>query len=567
MSAFMRRVVSASCDDTSCKSLRSLALGLTLIGALMAPLHARAATGPIVDTTAGKVEGLVTNNVAEFLGIPYAKPPVGGLRWMPPVAHSSWSGTRKTVAFGPNCAQITELGVFAGPANNNEDCLYLNVFTPNVSSSAKLPVLFWIHGGGNEDGESSDYDGSKLAAQGRTVVVTVNYRLNLMGFLAVPSLDSEGHHFANYGIMDQQLALNWVHNNIAKFGGDPKNVTVGGQSAGAEDTGIHMISPLDAGLFQRALCESGCPSTYYPSRGLFPTVAQAEAVGTNFAVAAGCGSKTGAAQAKCLRSLTAAQVEALAGTASTASPYVLGPILDGTIIPIQPIDAWNSGAFTHMPLINGNTLDEENFTLAISEYFSGPPRTPITSAQYMSAIASTYVSPPFPAGTSAKILSLYPVGAYSSAQVAWDRAGTDPFLCAERQVDHTLGSQIPVYAYEFDDQTAPFFFPKMPGFVSLAYHTADIQYLFPLWHGGPLGIAHPLNAQQTKLSDELVAAWTNFAATGNPNGVGSTPWPVFPKGTNKPAFLSQNIPVLSTFTDTQYRAQHHCDFWDSIATY
>src|SRR5271166_584021 len=208
-------------------------------------------------------------------------------------------------AFGPTCAQITEQGVFAGPANNNEDCLYLNVFTPNLSSSARLPVIVWIHGGGNLDGETPGYDGSKLASDGKTVVVTIEYRLNLMGWLAHPALDDEGHLFGNYGILDQQLVLKWVKRNIREFGGDPNNVTLGGQSAGAVDTEYNMVSPLASGLFHRGICESSC------GLGTLPTLASAEATGVAFAVAAGCGSGTDSATAKCLRSLTAAQVEAL----------------------------------------------------------------------------------------------------------------------------------------------------------------------------------------------------------------------------------------------------------------
>ena len=170
-----------------------------------------------------------------------------------------------TQAYAPICAQITTLGVFAGPANNNEDCLYLNVFTPNLNPSARLPVIVWIHGGGNLDGETPGYDGSKMASDGKTVVVTLAYRLNLMGFLAHPALDDEGHLFANYGILDQQSVLKWVQRNIAFFGGDKNNVTLGGQSAGADDTEINMVSPLATGLFDRGICESCCAAGVTPS--------------------------------------------------------------------------------------------------------------------------------------------------------------------------------------------------------------------------------------------------------------------------------------------------------------
>jgi para-nitrobenzyl esterase len=179
------------------------------------------AHGAVVATADGPVEGLRRNGIEQFLGIPFAAPPVGPLRWMPPQEAAKWTQVRPAKSFGPPCAQVTTLGPFAGPPNSNEDCLYLNIFTPDAK--AKLPVLVWIHGGGYFDGASNDYDGSKLAAQGKLVVVTINYRLNLFGFLAHPALDSEGHVFGNYGLMDMQAALKWVQANIASFGGDPKN--------------------------------------------------------------------------------------------------------------------------------------------------------------------------------------------------------------------------------------------------------------------------------------------------------------------------------------------------------
>ena len=539
----------------SCGSgLLVAAAGLTII---LGGASAKAASGPVVQVATGTVQGFITNNVAEFLGIPYAAPPIDALRWKPPQAAAAWKGTRQATTYGSTCAQITTLGVFAGPANSNEDCLFANVFTPNLQNTAKLPVIVWIHGGGNLDGESNDYDGSKMASQGSTVVVTFNYRLNLMGFLAIPSLDAEGHNFGNYGLLDQQMMLNWVRQNIANFGGDPDNVTLGGQSAGAEDTGLAMLSPLASGTFQRGICESFCPTSN------LPTLSTAEQVGTEFADAAGCGGKTGAAQAQCLRKVPAAEIEALAGTASAASAYVVGPMLDGTVLPVQPPAAWASGQFSHIPLMNGNVQDEENFTLAIDEYFSNP-RSPISDAQYMSTISNTYASPRYPAGTAEEVLQKYSVAKYGSAQLAWDRAGTDPRICVEMALNRVLAPQIPVYAYLFDDETAPFYFPKLPGFTSGAYHTSDIQFLFPLYHGGG-GTEHKLIGAQATLSNELVSAWTRFAWTGNPNGVGNAPWPVFKEDPRISDILLQNVPALSTETTTQFYTSHNCGFWTSLS--
>jgi para-nitrobenzyl esterase len=577
---FGRKLCSRLRKGTDSPALKSaLALALTLsAAALLAPIQAQAAGGPIVQTGEGLVQGFVTNGVAEFLGIPYGAPPVStnptappcspsNLRWCPPVPHAPWTGVLEATAYGPICAQTNEFGLFAGPANDNEDCLYLNVFAPSVGIPlVKLPVIVWIHGGGNVDGETPGYDGSKLALQGHTVVVSMGYRLNAMGWLAHPALDAEGHQFGNYGLLDQQLALKWVRSNIARFGGDKNNVTLGGQSSGAINTGLNMVSPQAAGLFDRAICQSLCPAPLTPG-GFSTPLATAEARGIAFSVKAGCGSGTDETTAQCLRSLTATQVETFAGEGN----FIGGQgIIDGQIVPSQPMTAFANGQFNHMPFMNGNTEDEENFFLAITEYDSNTNnalRTPVTAAQYTSFVNRSFATPPYPAGTAAAVLALYPVGAYTSPELAYDRVGTDSTICGQRILDQTLAPQVPVYVYEFDDQTAPFYFPQMPGFLSLAYHTADIQYLFPLWHGGPNGIELPLNRQQENLSDELVAAWTNFAWTGNPNGYGNFPWPRYTSSTTTPAWLRQNLPILSASTDKQYSALRNCNFWAPLAFY
>jgi para-nitrobenzyl esterase len=539
-----------------------VALGLAVIaGMLTVPSQAKASSSLRIETKEGPVKGFFKNGVAEFLGIPYAEPPVGKLRWMPPVKHAPWTKVLEAKTFGNICLQVTTLGPFAGPANANEDCLYLNVYSPDVraNSNAKLPVIVWIHGGANFDGGSNDYDGSKLASQGHTVVVTINYRLGLLGFLAHPALDAEGHPFANYGILDQQAVLRWVQENIEAFGGDNGNVTLGGQSAGCVDTESNVMSPFAKGLFHRAIFQS-----VVLEPALLTT---AEAKGVAFAVAAGCGSGTDAATAKCLRSLTAQQIFNLSGTASTAAPYLSNIIQDGQILPNRFVPAIQNGLFNHMPVMSGTTEDEQNFSLGITEYFSGPPRVPASETDYNNRIAAFGTNPSYPPGTEAVAAALYPLANYATPQLALDAIGTDSTACTQRHTNQLLSSQVPVYAYEFDDQTAPSYFPVMPGFQPLAMHTSDIQYLFPLWHGGPDGIEHPLNSHQEDLSDQLVTAWTNFAWMGNPNGLGNSPWPRFRNRPNQPGILSEGLPALSTFTDAQFSAKHKCLFWDSISSY
>jgi para-nitrobenzyl esterase len=537
-------------DMISTRCLRPLAaafFGLTLTAGA-----ARADVPPQIETKQGAVKGVQVRGVSEFLGIPYAAPPVGELRWRPPVPAKGWGGVRLATQFGPGCAQTTTLGVFADSANTSEDCLTLNVFTPRSSASAKLPVIVWIHGGGNMDGASRDYDGSRLAEVGQTVVVTINYRLGLFGWLANPALDAEGHPFADYGLLDQQLALKWVKANITAFGGDPGNVTLGGQSAGSIDTEANVVSPMAAGLFQRAIFQSvvldGVP---------LPT---AEKVGADFAEAAGCGRGATPEVADCLRRLPAKRILELSGTEAATGPYYLnGLIADGQIVPAGGLyQAFRSGAFTHMPIMSGATHDELTFFSAIREYFSGPPRHAITAEDFRALVTGFY-----PKETADKVFAEYKLADYATPARAWNAAGTDGgVVCPQLTLNRILAPQVPVYAYEFNDATAPFYFPDMPGFEPLATHTADIQYLFPLWHGGSKGLAHPLNAQQQVLSDALVRAWTNFARSGDPNGSGAPNWPAFKPTANGPGlYLSETLPESKTITDQQLSADHRCEFW------
>ena len=515
----------------------------------------------IVKTADGPVVGPEMRGVYRFLGIPYAKPPIGELRWMPPQPVAKWTGVRLATKFGPTCAQVTTLGPFAGPPNSNEDCLYLNVFTANTN--AKRPVLVWIHGGGYFDGASNDYDPTKLVTRGKLVVVTLNYRLNLFGFLAHPALDAEGHPGGNYGIMDMQAALKWVKQNIAAFGGDPDNVTLGGQSAGAGASAANVLSPGARGLFHRAIFQSGGYTPFVPKQ-------IAEDKGKKFAAAAGCA--TGDV-AKCLRALPAAKIEALAGSASETSPLVTNPMVDGTVIPQQEIDLVHAGRFNKMPIMMGTTHDEGNFTNGILQYFK-KDRAAISDADYQGYLKRTYGgnagaggSPPaYPTDMIDKVKAHYPT-AKAGAQIAWDAAHSDMLACRGQYTAEALSAQVPVYMYLFDDRTAQTYFPKMPGFQPLAYHTADIAYVFTGYHGGPDGVNFKLTAAQSKLSDQMVAAWANFARSGNPNGKGGAPWPRWKPGDATPAYFLQDDGWKTVQTNKEFAAAHQCDFWQSILLY
>jgi len=557
----------------------ALALLCGLIGSVQAKPKADGAPDFVISgSTDGPVLGLRENGVTKFLGIPYAKPPVGALRWMPPQPVAKWTGVRRAYKFGPTCAQVTTLGPFAGPPNSNEDCLYLNVFTQDTK--AKLPVLVWIHGGGYFDGASNDYDPTKLVAKGKLVVVTLNYRLNLFGFMAHPALNSEGHAVGNYGLMDMQAALKWVQRNIAAFGGDPGNVTLGGQSAGAGASAANVFSPGAKGLFHRAIFQSGGYTPFVPK-----SVAQEK--GKKFAAAAGC---TSGDIAKCLRALPAAKIAALAGTASETSPLITNPMVDGTVIPEQEIDLIRSGKFNQVPIMMGTTRDEGNFNAGILQYFK-KDRAALNEADYRGYLQRTYggnagaggTPPAYAKDTIDKVMAQYPVSK-AGAQMAWDSAHSDMLACRGQYTAEAFSANVPVYMYLFDDRTAQTYFPKMPGFQPLAYHTADIPYVFTGYHGGPNGLPFKLTPAQSQLSDSMVTAWANFARSGNPNRreaaqgrarqrlerpepEADAPWPRWKKGADSKAYFLQKDGWKTVETNAQFAAAHNCSFWNTLLLY
>src|SRR5579875_794989 len=295
--------------------------------------------GPVAGTADGAVRGLANGAVDEFLGIPYAAPPVGALRWRPPQPAASWSGVRDATTFAPHCPQPASP---FGEASTSEDCLYLNVFTPSQRAAGPgYPVMVWIHGGAFVSGESNDYDPTQLVEDGVTVV-TFNYRLGALGFLAHPALADANGQSGDYGLMDQQAALRWVQRNIASFGGDPRSVTIFGESAGGLSVLAQVASPQARGLFDRAIVESG---SYNLSQA---SLASAEAAGEAFAAKAGCASQTAA----CLRSLPVSTILA----DQDAAGYT--PNINTEVLPETLETAFAAGDFNRVPIVNGTNHDE-----------------------------------------------------------------------------------------------------------------------------------------------------------------------------------------------------------------
>ena len=535
------------------------------------------ATSVTVTTREGPVRGFTRDGVHTFLGIPYAAPPVGDLRWKAPAAPKAYDLLDAT-QFAKTCAQSNLLAVFTGPASIEEDCLYLNIFTTGVGEDNELkPVIVWIHGGGNFTGSSNDYDGSGLAAGGSdgtpTVVVTLNYRLGLLGFLAHPAFRQESELFANYGILDQQAALRWVQDNIKAFGGDPARVAVGGQSGGSVNTHANVISPLSAGLFNRAIFQSA-PTAQ------FSALDAATARALAFAEAAGCAG-TDAAAAACLRKLSVPRILQLQGTIKDNGPFIdpanQNVIVDGTVIPLPVAEAYASGNFNKMPVLGGATHDELTFVMGYQQYYSGPPpgsaetayssppQKALTKDDYEGAVKQMF-GPAAPL-----VLAEYPVtDDDGSIFDAYNRVLADPLQCfANLQALKVLAASVPTYGYAFTYQDAPYFMPKMPGYRALAAHTIDIQFLFRNYHGGPLGVnldqstgmPRDLNDEEARLSDQLIGFWTNFANTGNPNKPGTSLWPELV--VEEPVLLQQDIP-LATLDEAIFRTMYNCAFWESL---
>lgn len=513
------------------------ALGALLLGAaLLGVAAAQAAPTEVVQIETGKLQGVVEAGVQKFLGIPYAARPVGALRWQPPQAPAAWSDVRQANQFGPFCPQ-QQRGVFAAPSTT-EDCLYLNVFAPQAATGgARRAVMVWFYGGGLYSGESNDYDASKLVSRGDVLVVTLNYRVGALGFLSHPALNGEGHAAVNYGIMDQQFALKWVHDNIAAFGGDPDNVTIFGQSGGGTSVMANLASPLSKGLFHRAINQSGTRVAITKPETMLQC-------GQDFAAAVGCADK-GAA---CLRALTVEQVlDKQAVVTAVVSDF---PSVDGQVIRRRAYETFDDGDFNRVPIFTGLVQDEQAF-------FMPELRTkkPLTDEEYKKYAAS------FGAVHADKLLTSYPLAKYSSPTLAEIAMSQGSKACTARMLNRAWAKYVPLYSFEFRDRTAPSYFPAT-SYPMGAYHTAELQYLFPLFRGGQ-GTAHPLSAAQEKLSDRMVDYWTSFARTGVPTAAGAVAAPKFDAAKDDLLVLDLAGPKV----EEGYGVTNNCALWDTILSY
>ncbi|WP_271607018.1 carboxylesterase/lipase family protein [Bradyrhizobium sp. CCBAU 11434] len=458
--------------------------------------------GRTIRTQAGQVRGAVPdgNGVLAFRGIPYAAPPVGSLRWRAPQAPTPWSGVRDALDFG--AASLSSLEHDPRPGPRSEDCLTLNVWTAAKAPDEKRPVMVWIHGGGFQFGSSANpaTDGSVLAAKG-VVIVSFNYRLGLFGFLAHPDLDTQAPS-GNFGLQDQLAALRWVKANIAAFGGDPGNVTLFGESAGAMAVGLLMASPLARGLFHKAIGQSGA---FWDGRhGSLQGFDEARARGLAFVRQHGNGSIAA------LRAMPAEPLNAAAPW-SFARDHVtqaFSPSIDRYVVPDVPARRFLRGEQMHIPLLAGwNSAEEFPFM---------PLSLPAHSAQAFRAAAAEL----FGEGRMADFQKLYPDDTDAEARASAAALTGDMVVgeqCWQALRLHRSSTRAPVYAYHFS-YTSPY--------TPIASHVTEIPFVFgTLTPQRIIGSTTPPDDADRALAEAMMSYWVNFATRGNPNASGLAPWP------------------------------------------
>lgn len=479
-----------------------------------------------------------------FQGIPYAAPPVGDLRWQSPQSVEQWTAMLDATAPGNWCPQPAEM--LASLGGGEEGCLYLNVTAPRATSAAApKPVMVWIHGGGFVSGAGNITGARRLAMDGDVVVVTINYRLGILGYFGYPGLDGSGA----FGLEDQQAALRWVQRNIAAFGGDPKNVTLFGESAGGMSVCAQLTSPSAEGLFQKAIVQSGSCLIDWPDNGISPGseaaglwASPAEAAGVGEMVAAELGCTNAATAVDCLRDLPASDLVQL--------PLALafGRVAYGSpVLPNDPARAMRDGDHLLMPVMMGTTRDEaRTFVLFDPE--------PITPERYSALLDEAF------GDLAGDVAERYPLAAYSSPGVAWATAMTDRvWACPTLENEQLLAATVPVFAYEFADREAPAIFPFSDDLPGGAYHGSELLSLFTI---DLPGVEVTLSPDQEALSGIMIGYWSNFARTGDPNGGGLPEWRAFTPGDPSAQSLA---PGPEGIGPVDYGAEHQCAFWAELA--
>ncbi|WP_418955243.1 carboxylesterase/lipase family protein [Streptomyces tritici] len=490
-----------------------------------------------VVTDKGAVRGTVTDAVRVFQGIPYAAPPVGERRWAPPGPVQRWRGVRDATERGAACPQ-TGLVPPVGPASDDEDCLFVNVTAPRTPSAKPRPVMVYLHGGDHTDGEGAMHGARRLAARGDVIVVTVNYRLAALGYLAHPDLEARGES-GNYGFLDQQAALRWVRRNAAAFGGDPRSVTLFGESAGGYSACAHLVAPSSAGLFDRVILQSAPCTADMGARD------REEALKEGVAAAAGIEKRHG------LDDWRRASPRQLVHPFGAGPTYT--PVYGGALLPRTPREAFAAGRFNKVPVLHGVNRHEERarvYGLELAKQAdTGDPDAQIDRADY-----HTHLEREFGAERAAAVAARYPVSAYDGSPALALAAALTDGLWARHSVDtgRALSRHVRTYGYEFADHEVPWYSDanyRKPRFEVGAAHTFELPYLFEL------DAYTPLTPAQRTLSDEMIRIWAEFARTGRADWRSATP-------------ASPNVRSLASgpggIRPVDFAKDHHDDFWKSL---
>ncbi|WP_319578356.1 carboxylesterase/lipase family protein [uncultured Methanospirillum sp.] len=470
----------------------------------------------VVKTDAGRISGLDQDGLRVYLGIPFAAPPTGELRWRPPEPVTPWEGVRETTAFSPACPQP----IAADPnLSMSEDCLYLNVWTPAKTDDEKLPVMVFFYGGafGKIAGSMSLYNGTALAQKG-VIVVTPNYRVGALGFLAHPGLDAESiqNSSGNYGLLDQIAALEWVQKNIGSFGGDPSRVTIFGQSAGGESILIHLANPQTKGLYQQAIVESGTFWTKGAEIDALYTKSDAEQLGLAYAKSLGFSGPDAIEQMRNLsyQDITNATPWPASSFKMVNTPH-FEPTIDGSVLPEAPETVFRENRQNPIPLIIGNNADDGT-TLAAGANMTVP--------EYSTFIESRF------GNESSAILEKYPANSTDEVQLRLEQIMTDyDFTDPVKFVAKSMANISPdTYRYQYSY--------VLPGQPFGAFHGSETMLIFNV----PL----PQNPVTDSVRENMIDLWTRFAKTGDPNGGMNITWP---KYTQDEAYLDiGSVPAVKS---------------------
>jgi para-nitrobenzyl esterase len=505
--------------------IRMVVAVLTILGISSVPASASRTQhrAPTVRIDAGELEGVPLLSLAHgaaFLGIPYAAQPVGDLRWKSPRPHPKWNGVRRAAAYGPACPQAPSpwLPEMLGRSRmmTDEACLYLNVWTPELTRGAKLPVLVWIHGGGNVEGSGEWPPLGETLAHTGIVVVSINYRLGIFGFFASPELSAESprHVSGNYGQLDQLAALNWVRRNIGRFGGDPDQVTVAGASSGSLDVCNLMASPLSSGLFQRAVLQSGvCVDS------IFPSSRQAETSDSSFAKE--LGSTTAPLSLAELRSIPA---ERVLDAAAKDRKLDLEPAIDGWFLQEQPAAIFAHGKQSRVPVLVGS--NENEVSIFASPLVGGRSYRPGTIPEYRQWLSKRF-------GVLAdQVFAVYPAHDDSDVVAAFTTMDTD--------FDFGFGARLLAQESAQNGQHAflyHFTYTGKQEFATLgAFHSEESMFLSKRYWTS--WISTPGDEQ---LANAILTYWSRFVRTGDPNGPGLPPWPTYEANQNLCQILGETI--------------------------